>query len=161
MRYFILIMLVVLIGCGDDHHYHVSNNTTPQSFDGYFLLDGASDANCVRFTQKTETLVDLETECQSLLSTNPENDTIAQHPVVALTNLIIINGKMIHSRNINYLSGHDIEQDVNGSNITGNHRTDFIFEFVDDKLKLTIKIFDDANNNNINKLVATRVFNEL
>ncbi len=112
-------------------------------------------------TEKAEGLVDLESDCQSLLTINPNNDSIGQFPSIVLSNLVVIEDKIIHTRNLNYTSGGDLEEDGNGSNITGSRRTDIVIEFVDDKLKLTIDVYENANNNNLNEIVASRVFNEL
>lgn len=130
-------------------------------YSGYYNLDGASDVNCIYLDEKFPNVVDLEIDCQSLVTINPENGTLGQFPVMTLSNLNVIEGKMRYTRNINYNSGNDLEEDVSGSNITGNKRTDFLFEVVDSKLRITISIYENANNDNLNEIVAVRVFNEI
>ena len=130
-------------------------------FAGYFILDGPSDANCIYLDEKIPNVVDIESDCQSLVSINPENNSDGQFPIITASNLPVIDGKIRYTRNITYTSGHDLEEDVSGSNITGSRRTDVLIEIVDDRLRLTLSIYENANNNNLNEIVAERVFNEL
>lgn len=88
---------------------------------GYFNLDGGSDANCIYLDEKAENVVDIETDCQSLVTVNPENSTLGQFPSISANNLLVVDGR----------------------------------------LKLTIKVYKNANNDNLNEVVATRIFNEL
>lgn len=82
------------------------------------------------------------------------------HPTVTRENLEPKNGKIFFSQNVNYGSSsqYDLEEDVSGSDITGSKRTDYLFELLDGgKIKLTIKIYDNTINNNVNSVIATRV----
>lgn len=178
MKNVILSVLVIgLIGC-EDVRYEVHPEKVIEKeiikevpveiekeheflYAGYFNLDGPSDANCIYLDEKQPNVVDIETDCQSLVTINPENDTLGQFPSISASNLLVIDGEIRYTRNLNYSSGNDIEEDVSGSNITGNRRTDFLFQKVDNRLKLTIRIYKNANNNNLNYIVAERVFNEL
>jgi hypothetical protein len=155
-----LVMLVSLISCGDKVHNYAPTEE-PRVFDGYFLLDGPSDTNCIRLTQKFEHLVDLESECQNLLTINPQNDTIGQFPRISATNLVVIDGEIRFTRDLNFTSGQDVEEDVNGSNITGRKRVDFLIKVVEGKLIMKISVFANQNNANLNEIVATRQFKEL
>ena len=163
MKYLmILIMSLMVTSCGEDNVYYVEKDgEVMNSFQGYFTLDGPSTANCIFLNQKAQFVVDIETDCQSLVSTNPQNSTLGQFPTISATNLVVIDGKINYTRNLNYTSGHDLEEDVNGSNITGSRRTDIQIKFVGDKLHIKLDIYDNANNANLNEIVATRIFNEL
>lgn len=151
--------------CGDKNYYNASQVETSEGeyprFAGYFNLDGASEVNCIYLDQRADNIVDIESDCQSLVTVNPENGTIGQFPRITATGLLVQSGEIRFTRDVNYTSGNDIEEDVSGANITGKRRTDFIIRYVDDKLNLRIIVYNSANNNNLNEIVAVRVFNEL
>lgn len=130
-------------------------------FSGYYNLDGGSDLNCIYLDEKAPNVIDLESDCQSLVTVNPENSTLGQFPVLNATNLLVSSGKVQFTRDITYTAGHDIEEDASGIDILGKRRTDVTLKLVDEKLVITIKIYANANNNNLNFIVAERVFNEL
>lgn len=156
----LIITLLLTVACKDEVVY-IDNQGNPVQFSGYFTLDGPSDVNCIYLDEKNPGLVDIESDCQSLVTKNPQNNTLGQFPTITATNLIALGNEIRYTRNVNYSSGNDIEEDVSGSNITGNRRTDFLIKFVDEKLELTISIYRNANNANLNEIVATRVFKEL
>ena len=157
MKYIVLALL--LMGCGKESIQYVTEQSEPV-IGGYYILDGPSDANCIYIANKSPTLVDIETDCQNLLTINPENNSIGQFPIISATNLVVLNNEIRHSRNISYTSGNDIEEDVSGSNITGTRRTDIFINMIDGKLRIKMSIYQNANNNNVNNIVAERVFNE-
>ena len=154
----IILLLLLLMSCGKQTEYvttEINNNLT-----GYYILDGGSSANCIYISQKTENVIDIEADCQELVTVNPENNSLGQFPIITATNLIAVDRVVRYSRNLTYTSGQDIEEDVNGANITGSRRTDIVVDFSNDKMKLTISIYENANGANINEIVAERVFNE-
>lgn len=173
MRLLLLSLLVTSCNQLERHYYttqkvekEVKTKTTADNeerlaFSGYFNLDGGSDANCIYLDEKVEGLVDIENDCQSLVSVNLENDTLGQFPTISASNLVVINNEIRYTRNLNYSSGNDLEEDVNSDNITGSRCTDIFMKFVDSRLQITLKIYENSNNNNLNSVVATRVFNEL
>ena len=162
----LLTLASLISACGDDVTYqNVVQNAEEQErqpFTGFFQLDGASDVNCIYLDEKLPNVVDLESDCQSLVSINPENGTIGQFPTISRSGLLVINNEIRFTQDLNFTSGNDIEEDVNGSNITGRRRTDFRF-FYDENMKLNveIKVFNAQNNNNLNEIIVDRVFKEL
>lgn len=162
-----LVLILAAISCGDEKNYYteeIVNATNENSdFSGYYVLSGPDEDtyNCIRLTQKSESLVDVESECQSLLTTNPENGTVGQFPTISQSNVLIVNGELRFTRNLNYTSGNDIEEDKSGSNITGQRRTDVRIFFEDDLLKVNITVYGNSNNNNLNDIDAERSFTEI
>jgi hypothetical protein len=59
--------------------------------------------------------------------------------------------------NVTY-GGGDLEEDISGSNITGRRRTDFIVKWIDSEVILTIKVYRDEINDNINAVVLNRTY---
>lgn len=172
----VLFLMTFLVGCGETDYIYLPGEeiTTEiekeiivepeqmQAFTGYFNLNGPSTANCIYLDEKIENVVDIESDCQSLVSVNPENGTLGQFPRVSQTNLLIINGEIRFTVDLNYTSGNDIEEDVSGSNITGRRRTDFRIYFSDSgELKVNIKVYGSSNNNNLNEIVVNRTFTEI
>lgn len=166
MKYLILAGLLIFSGCGKDVVVQtVEKEVTkevflPQDFEGYWYCGNSSNVELIADYQDRITF---ETSGQSLNSLNPESLTeFGTHPTIGERDLILNNGKLvINPRNYNYSSStHDIEEDVSGSNITGNHRTDIKVELKTSKeLTLEIKIWSGALNTNINEIIATRTFN--
>lgn len=163
----VITTLLMMSSCGDKKYYneYVSEPdvAAPESpkFSGYFVLDGGSDANCIYLDQKAENVIDIESDCQSLVSVNPQNSTLGQFPTISASNLIVLDGAIRFTKNLNFTAGNDLEEDVSGANITGSRRTDVLITFEDSKLKLVIKVYKSANNNNLNEIIATRTFSEL
>ena len=161
----ITFLLFSTTACGDKVYQSFEQAKVDQErllFSGYFYLDGPDGSyNCIYLDEKAEGVVDIETDCQSLVSVNPENGTIGQFPSVSATSLIVDDQKLRFTRNMNYTSGNDLEEDASGSNITGSRRTDFVIEFVDGRLSIQISVYANSNNNNLNYIVAKRTFKEL
>jgi hypothetical protein len=139
----------------------VEEETVRREFSGYFNLSGPSDANCIYLDEKVENVVDIETDCFSLVTENPKDNSLGEFPAISGSNLVVRDDEIRFTKNVNYTSGNDIEEDATGSNITGSKRTDYRFYFKDDRLTLTIKIYDSSINNNVNEVIATRIFKEL
>ena len=164
MLFVFILVIVIVASCGKDNNYYIDSSSPENSrlfYSGYFLLDGPSSVNCIYLDEKIENVVDIESDCQSLVTVNPKNNTYGQFPTITASNLQVINGEIRYTRNINYVAGNDIEEDDNGSNITGSRRTDIFIKFVNDKLRIRLDIYEQSNNNNLNEIVATRYFNEL
>ena len=130
-------------------------------FAGYFNLSGPGNANCIYLDEKIDNVVDIETDCQSLLSINPKNSTVGQFPGISGTNLLVVNGEIRFTRNVSYTTGNDLEEDISGTDIVGSKRTDFLIQVLNGRIKITITIFKAANNNNLNEIIAERIFNEI
>lgn len=147
-----------LFSCGKEYVTY----TTPDdglSFDGQFYLSG-SDANCITLNEIQPGVVDILSNCQSLVSENPENGTFGEFPRITRTNAFVQNGEIRFTVDLNYTSDNDIEEDESGSNITGRRRTDVVVKFNDNnKLELTVDVWRDDNN--INNVIASRVFTEI
>lgn len=164
-KFFSFILLVLIVSCGDKVYTTVADHGVEPSedrlFDGYFNLNGGSGVNCIYLDEKLSNVVDIEVDCQSLVTVNPKNKSLGQFPTIAATSLFVINGEIKFTKNLNYTTGNDIEEDQNGSNITGSRRTDFRIYIKNDLLHLNIDIYKNSNNNNLNEVVASRKFREI
>ena len=105
--------------------------------------------------------IEIETTGQMISSVNPSNDSLANHPILSYTNVILQDEKVrLLNKRYNYSSTTHYLRSDTGSSITGNRRTDIIMEKTsDDILKVTIRIYAKDINLGNNKVVATRVFN--
>lgn len=169
-----LIIVLLVFSCGKKTNYvKVKGDTTEvekiveveiekiieksQEFEGYYYLKNNGFIELVANSRGDITVV---TELQQILSKNPQNGTIAEHPRLYGSHIQIIDNKLKWTRNENYTSGQDLEEDVNGSNIIGQKRTDYTIELIDGKLKITILVWDDKIGNNINNVIAKRIIKE-
>ena len=181
---FMIFAMTQMTGCGKDSSVEVRYEDrevivevpVAQDFEGRYKCSIVSAGVCDVATPpvncEAESFLELyadyadrvsfETSGQSLNSVNPQNESLGTHPSIGDRDLEITGDSLVLApRNYNYSSStHDIEEDVNGSNITGNRRTDITVKLKKNKdLKLTLKIFDGAVNSNINNIVATRELN--
>lgn len=134
------------------------------SFEGYFSLSGSpSDVNCIRLEETIEGLVNIDSDCFSLVSKNPENGTFGQFPSFTRRDIKVRDGKLLFFVDLNFSSStHDIEEDDSGSNISGRRRVDVeIFFDEDDRLVLRLFVYEGQNNGNLNDIVVRRTFREL
>jgi len=152
-----LATLVLLTSCGKD--ISVIETFKTQDFEGFYFCDNQSSLELlVDFNNR----VTFETSGQSLNTVNPVNDTLGTHPTIGERDLLMANNKLIVTpRNYNYNSAtHDIEEDVGGSDINGNRRTDLEVVLVKEKeVNITISIFANAVNSNVNNVVVKRTIN--
>ena len=159
MRKVLLIVLgLSLISCSkkieENHSVSIVDNTKIQAFEGNF---GCSNGSFIELIQDELGNVSFESTGQSLNTVNPKNGTFGTHPTISDRNIAVLNSSVRVSRNFNYSSStHDIEQDISGSNITGNHRTDVVVTLIDGGIKISIKIWDGAVNGNINSVISNR-----
>lgn len=158
----LLFIALLLVGCGKQTTTYVTESIetkevfVKQDFERVWYLNNNS---LLEILQNADDKVTFLSVNQSLQSINPKNSTFAHHPKITDANVSIVNGKVFLSKNVNYNSGHDLEEDVSGANITGQRRTDYTFEIKDNgKLKLTIEVYSNKISNNANYIVAKRVF---
>lgn len=153
-----IILLITLVSCGDTNYYPQQQE---KNLTGSYLLTGPSKANCIRLQQRENGLIDLVAECQSLVTTNPENETLGQFPKITAKNLILFENKIVFTKNVRFNKNtHDIEEDVSGDNIEGKKKVDVLIEFKEQGIRLNIKVYDNADNSNINKVIVNRTFKE-
>lgn len=158
------IAALFLSACGSDYHTIEKvpvevEVPVAQDFEGVFYFENGSQIELVAGYDGDVTIL---RSGQSLQSINPQNDTLGSHPTVSGEGFEVSNGKIFFFSNANYTGGNDLEEDVSGSNITGQKRTDYLIELLGDgRLQLTIKIYSDKINNNANYVVATRIFTSL
>lgn len=129
-----------------------------EQFEGYYFMPNGSQ---IELVANSDGEISTTNTAQSLNSINPQNNTLCTHPIIRAINLKIRSGFIFLSKNENYDSStHDVENDLTGANITGLHRTDYLIESLDNgkSIRITITIFDNAINTNINSIVAVRVF---
>lgn len=157
-----VLILSMLVSCSDDAEFiTVVEEPKREFFQGYFNLQGPNGAiNCIRL-EEVDSKVTLDSDCFSLVTKNPKNGTLGQFPRFSIKDKIVINEELRIVLDVNYNSGHDIEEDSSGANITGTRRTDLLFRFIEGKLRLNIKVYANKNNNNLNFIVAKRSFKEL
>lgn len=146
-----LVLLSVFQSCGDTLEISKSQFIV-DDLDAmyYFPLGGMIEVNQDQYSRVTITMVDY------LTSINPESGDLGEHPKTTITDKFLSNnGLLFYSVNVNYSSG-DLEHDVTGSNITGIRRTDFIFQWQENKLIVNIQIYESPKNNNVNSVIANR-----
>lgn len=124
-----------------------------QRFEGMFYLG----SSYIEVYQRNNSIY--ITSTQLLTTTNPLNTTFGELPKVN-GEYEIIDNKVRLSKNLNYTSGQDIEEDVSGNNILGQRRTDITLEFIDSKLNITFEIYANKIGNNVNYIIAKRVFTQ-
>lgn len=163
----LMFCLILLASCGKEYVHTTSEVEVEvekevfiaQDFEGFYTCDNYSQVELIVDYQDRVTF---ETSGQSLNSINPKNGSLGTHPTVSERDLVVNdNSLVINPRNYNYSSSsHDIEEDLSGSNITGNKRTDISVTKVDDTtIKIKFVIFDGAVNSNINDVIAERELN--
>ena len=166
----LLLALSFISGCGNDRSSVINVDQTDNSpSDDIGALSGDQIAGYYTCGNKsyiellTDDLGRLTLDQISLNSVNPQNNSIGTHPNPSIRDqhLRFIDGVTVlrlPASNVNYTSGHDIEEDTSGANITGQRRTDIIFVFETESFfRIFISIWDNPLNNNINEVVADRV----
>lgn len=129
-----------------------------QQFEGVFFLENNST---LELLSDFENKVTIDTRIQVMTSENPQNGTFGEHPRITGTDLLVKDGKVRWTLNVNYTTGNDIEEDASGANIVGQKRTDYLIEFINDKLRVTVSIWNDKINNNANNIIAKRILEEI
>jgi hypothetical protein len=161
---FLLPFLLLLVACGTDYRVEtrveekkvIEKEYIPiaQEFEGTYEFENNSYLEMIVGSDDTVTILK---DNQILTSINPGNETLATHPQIYRNKIIPLNkNTLFFSINVNYTESHDIEEDVNGRDIRGQKKTDFLFELNDGVLNLTIFIYSDKINNNTNYIIATR-----
>ena len=156
----ILLITLLLASCGKDtdtHHYNtqVETETVVQQFEGSYVLENGGYIELIADDRGDITF---ESSGQTLVSVNPQNDTLGEHPKVTTKNVRILDGKLhVLNQNYNYSSStHDIENDTTGANITGRHRTDIVVSKKGEGILIHIKIYQGAVGSNLNSVIAER-----
>ena len=172
----LITMSILVVSCGSDHTetiHHIPGKSIEnkveipvetivevpevRQWEGIYYLDNGS---CLDLIETREGEVFVGYRCSDLVSINPENGTYGQFPKVKVGPLKPENRILRFSKNLNYNKDKgDIEKD-SGGDIDGRKRTDFTIEFVDDMLKVTVLVYDNADMGNLNYIVAERVFSE-
>ena len=126
-----------------------------QEFEGKYYMEN----NGFIEIYQSEYAILISSSNQLLTTINPQNNTFGELPRIS-GEYTIVDNKVKISRNLNYTSGNDIEEDVSGNDITGQRRTDITIELVDERLQITYEIYSDRIGNNANFIVATRILKE-
>jgi hypothetical protein len=160
-----MILVLALVGCGKDDNRHTTVNQVvvvdakAQDFEGVYHFDNGGFIELIAASDGDVTVL---SQGQILTSVNPENDTFAQHPTISRVNEEVVDGSVRFSVNLNYTSGHDLEEDVSGANVLGQKRTDVLIQVLESgKLKITLTVYSDKLSNNANYVVAVRSFESL
>ena len=136
------VLTLFVIACGEDitHQYRTENTyqtyeqpkseePARQLFSGYFYLDGESTANCIYLDEKISGVVDIESDCQSLITINPEDKSLGNFPTLSQSGLLVVADQIRFSKNINYKSKDNVKEDISG---------DEVDEFIEQILKLSL-----------------------
>lgn len=158
MKVLLILLMTWLVGCGSN--YIPEDVPTPPiepNFEGAYYFD---HNGFIELSASYDGEVIIESTSQSLTSLNPQNNTLAYHPAIT--------GKyephfdeVRFVRNVNYTAGQDIEEDVSGADIVGSRRTDVSIKLTTAGIKITVKIYNASLNNDVDEVVATRVFESL
>lgn len=153
----IFLLLATLISCGKTETVRTETiEVNSEYFEGSYHL---SDNSFIELFQSEDRVV-ISSNGQLLTSLNPVNSTFGEMPRFG-GEYRVNSGKIKFTRNLEYTSGHDIEEDENGKDIRGNRRTDVTIEFVSNRLQITIYVYSNASGSNVNFIVAKRVFTQL
>ena len=174
----LLILSILFIGCNTEYIQHTKEipiekevfidkeveviRYVPQDFEGiYYFKYGGQIELLVGYDQK----IHIIRENQYIQSLNPKNDTVGGHPVIFSTlPLTNIGNTLRWTLNVNYGTSdmYDIEEDINGKDITSVRRTDFRIKLENDgNIELTIGIYKNAINKNTNYIVVYRILNSI
>ena len=159
---FLFSILGLFTGCGKeilkqtDIKFENKTNTVKekQKFEGLFFFDLGGEVELIQDSRGQVDFVMVD----ELTTINPENQTNAFIPRFNISNLVVHNGKLTKTLDVNYTSGADIEEDITGNNINGRKRTDIEITKEGNKIRLKLKIYDNETNNNANFIVAEREF---
>lgn len=130
-----------------------------QPFEGIYYFANNSQLELVVDVQG---LVEVRGSNQILISVNPDNQTLGEFPRIAQQGLLANGDIIFFTKNLKYdKNKHDIEKDE-GGDIDGQKKTDVKIELLDDgRIRLTITVYANKINSNINYVVVTRVFESL
>jgi hypothetical protein len=176
----LLALLAVSVSCGKDYYYYdsgSSNNSNEGSVDGtevplqtlaglYVFKDGA----LIEVLERDGKLEIRQSGSVLFVSKNKFNGTFGELPRLSTitaeeSSIVTVTDEnsgstkyvVLSSRNYNFTSGHDVENDSNGNNITGSKRVDVTVTFLaDGRLRLKYKIYNAAMGSNLNSVVAVR-----
>ncbi len=170
-KVFVLGLLLILsIGCDKTETFfekevvekEVQMPAPAEAFVGnWYSQDSRGADSFISISMTTDNLLEIESQDQILTSYNKKSKTYGNHPTISVTNLPVKNGKvLLLNKSYSYSSStHDLEEDKNGANITGNRRTDIVMEKIaENHLRVTIEIYEGNVNSNVNKVVAKRIF---
>lgn len=147
-------------GCGKEYHTTLKESNTIMEAKIQDDLDALyffNNGEAIKVNQDQHDRVSI-TMLDYLTSVNPQNNTLGEHPKTNINDKYLsLENKLYYLVNVNYNNG-DLERDNNGSNITGQKRTDFEYHFKDNKLYLTIKIYESVKFSNVNSVIAERTF---
>lgn len=162
-----LINLMLLVtSCGKSKHpvYIDRDVEVPvevyknQDFEGIYYLGNGSQIELVTgYDHEVHILKDN----QIINTINPENQTFGTFPRFEKNGLEVINNRIFFTMNLNYNDGHDIEEDESGDNIRGKRKTDVLIEKTDNGIRIVLSIYKNKINDNINSIVAQRIYESL
>lgn len=145
--------LFLLTSCGSDTEYLVQTKEVAQQFEGGFNLP---NGGYIEIKQGFNGLVEIESSQQKVFTINPENNTLGSLPRISERNLMPYNDTLYISKDLNYKTGNDIEEDESGDNIRGKKKTDIELKILDGKLSIKFKIFSGESKNNPNFIIVNR-----
>ena len=150
----LLVSMFIFTGCGENLEY--VGVPVQQQFEGLYRFDNGSSLELVAAHDGELSII---RQGQVLNTVNPQNNTLGTLPKFSGEGLEPLGNSVFFTRNYNYTSGNDIENDTSGANILGKKKTDVVISLLSNKqVKVTVTIYANAVNSNINYVVATRTF---
>jgi hypothetical protein len=154
--FLVLAIAFVTMACGTRTETIVLTKEQIQAFEGEYFLENNGYIEIVQNESEEVLLLG----SYRINSINPDNQTLALHPIISLSQTKIVNDKLLLVKDLNYKDGNDVEGDT-GGDIRGQKRTDIeIYKDANGLLVLEIKIYSDKINNNANYVIAHRVIKE-
>jgi hypothetical protein len=154
MKYTIILILLLIVGCGKNKYIHTETkdvkteyrtNFIKQDYEGLYYFDNNS---CMEIIVNYNNEISIIKENQTLISFNNDN-TLAIHPIIYISNVNIVNNKIKWTQNIKYTVSNSIKDNTDNI-IIGTKRTSFTLELLNfGYIKLTIEIIDNINDENI------------
>lgn len=151
--------LLTLASCGSDYIVAENHAEVAQKFEGVYFL---SNNSFIEIVQDHENKLALLRKGQSLNSVNPENGTLGTFPILSDDELLVFNGVVRFSKDVNFDSSrHDIEEDQSGANINGRRRVDVELRKTAAGIRIRIQVYANRSNDNINWVVVDRVLESI
>jgi len=154
MKYTIILILLLIVGCGKNKYIHTETkdvkieyrtNFIKQDYEGLYYFDNNS---CMEIIVNYNNEISIIKENQTLISFNNDN-TLAIHPIIYISNVNSVNNKIKWTQNIKYTASNSIKDNTDNI-IIGTKRTSFTLELLNfGYIKLTIEIIDNINDENI------------
>lgn len=147
---------LTLIGCGDkvtNQQYFVTEEGVRQSFEGVHHFEYGS------FIEIMESDSKLQVTDSYFVFKNKISEQFGEAPKIrfSVDKAKVNKTRVCITKNLKFTSGHDLESDDTGSNITGKRKVDVCLKSLGEgKIEFEFQIYQNELNNNINKVIFSR-----